>query len=126
VVQGRFAVVILCTPYDRLSSVRRAVILAGRPRRASSIAARVRGDADAHVVAEHLRAFDLVARAGAAVATADATGPREPSSIRGAGSSSPPLSGRLTRSSGATDSTRAPFVPAVARPAVAYDLPKNM
>ena len=115
-----------CVASDHLSGAWRAVILAARPRRVSSSAARVRVGADAHVVAEHLRALDLVARAAAEFAVADAARPGEPFSVRGAGAPSPPTSGLPNHPCGPTDLTRGPVLLAADLPAVAYDLPKTM
>ena len=82
--------------------------------------------ADADARTEHVRAVDLVARAVAAVAAADAIRANEPSSVHGAGDST--LSRPDVRASpcASAPSPAVSCTPSASVPAVTYALPKKM
>ena len=82
--------------------------------------------ADAHVDAEQRSALDLVARAAAAVAAADAAGPGEPCCVSGVGAPSPKSSSLPALPCGPSAPARGSAFPAAALPAVTYDIPKTM
>jgi len=82
--------------------------------------------ADADARTEHIRVVDFVARAGAAVAAADAIRASEPSGVHGAGDST--LSRPDVRASpcASAPSPAVSCTPSASVPAVTYALPKKM